>query len=493
MWVDDSERYDESAEDALTREAERVLVAESAMRIAQEVADEVAALEFESEASTTAPAWVNRGFSMLDDVLAYRGIPRKYHRQTDPTPDLSVAPWAILTSTSLPLGFDWHPRDMIKLRSVCYAFRGGLTTGAFCGQILRRLGIPLRYDVHPPHSLFELLCSVFDELKFVHSLRGVAAHAVGVDPDGRESENLCCVAGSYALNRYLLLDGQRIERPPIRAGFGGAAVSAAEQRRLDWAPGDIDVFVGCHGSPHSAKSIAAFRALVRHALDRSASVLRPARPSDRLALLELGVRPPRPSPIATTTDEYDALAHDVDARVASAMRGVRTTYDRRHVLDVLQSMEVPPALLDAVRRLPSRLGAHGAIRVVRAVEVRLESYERPPDHATPHWPAPSKINVIQYAAPAGRPVDALAVVRAFDLLPCMVAMRVDTSLRATFELPPEARDAIARRELRLSAHCFGPAGSAAADESVEMATIKQVRRIFRYMRRGFRLTARANR
>ena len=53
---------------------------------------------------------------------------------------------------------------------------------------------------------------------------------------------------------------------------------------------------------------------------------------------------------------------------------------------------------------------------------------------------------------------------------------------------PEAREAIKRRELRLSRYSFGPAHDA-SQESVEDATLKQIRRIARYQRYGFELHA----
>ena len=43
------------------------------------------------------------------------------------------APWAVLLALNLPLGplSGWGLRDMLKLRCVCVALRGGMTTAAF--------------------------------------------------------------------------------------------------------------------------------------------------------------------------------------------------------------------------------------------------------------------------------------------------------------------------------------------------------------------------
>ena len=63
-------------------------------------------------------------------------------------------------------------------------------------------------------------------------------------------------------------------------------------------------------------------------------------------------------------------------------------------------------------------------------------------------------------------------------------MRVDASLRVSFEASQETLSAIARRELRLTKYAFGPARDGSV-QGVEEAIAKQVERIFKYETYGF--------
>ena len=249
-------------EEALAREFE----AHQAAHVAQAVQEEVDALTWEvstppAEDATT--DWVAESARLIDAIsgrlVQHPGVapthPRKRPLWHEEGADVMSAPWGYLLSTALPLGASWHPADMLRLRCVCGSLRDDRSTAQYFADILATLGIRgIRPHCHSPRRLFTLACRVFSELSFVHSIRTVAARAAGMRADAPAADNLCCVAGSYALNRFLLLgEGTDVD----------AAVAA--DNGVDWTPGDIDVFVNCVGAPSSPTSAAIFQAIVAHA------------------------------------------------------------------------------------------------------------------------------------------------------------------------------------------------------------------------------------
>ena len=146
MWVVDSTSQEDEKQDDLAREAERLISAERARCIAEEVASETAAWEWSAQAKEDdnhQSRWVAQGMSLLEDVWRKTKVFRgRLAWGSGTASDLTAAPWGILTSTSMPLGSHFHPRDMLKLRGVCYSFRGGLTTGV-------RPFVHLRYALPP--------------------------------------------------------------------------------------------------------------------------------------------------------------------------------------------------------------------------------------------------------------------------------------------------------------------------------------------------------
>lgn len=158
--------------------------------------------------------------------------------------------WGVLLDPTLPLGIDWTPADMMRLRGVCSSLRGATPAGQFFAQVLETLGVRVRWYNHAPERLFTAASRIFTELTFVYSCRHAAARAAGLRADEPLAHKLVCVAGSYALHRSILL--------------GTTAQSTTlGSKPVGWAPGDIDVFVGSLST--SERSQKAFDALVEHA------------------------------------------------------------------------------------------------------------------------------------------------------------------------------------------------------------------------------------
>ena len=298
MWVIDD--GSESKDDALEKVAEQLRIEQKAKQVAQEVADEVAALEWqiEPDGPPDSPDWVSMGQDLIHEIhasawlMAWETMPapppwvrRRISSGEDGGPDLERAPWGVLLASDLPLGVDWHPSHQLRLRGVCYALRGGKSTAQHYTEVLAHFGLNVRMG--DPQALYRLACRVFDERAFIHRTRSVVAKAVGVRADDPLSENLCCVAGSHALNRLLLLGegqgsqvaaaGSSASRASGSAAAGGGesgilrrgapcdpGLSSSRQRDtaapgVGWTPGDIDIFVGCHGSPRTRQSVESFK------------------------------------------------------------------------------------------------------------------------------------------------------------------------------------------------------------------------------------------
>ena len=479
MW-----EAEESPEEALEREYEAYEQHQRAAAVAQQVSDEVAALQWEAAGGHVSHDWRGMGAAILASLRTtpwgqarlwacrqrfYRGWPLPapvmwFDPESDP---LIGAPWGVLLDPSLPLGVDWAPTEMLRLRGVCTAFRGGLSTAQFFSRVLEALGIPkLREHCHSPRRLFEFASRVFAELAFVHSCRTVAACAAGLLKADTSANDLCCVAGSYALHRALML------------GCNDVVGSAQGPTTPSWAPGDMDIFVGTLDS--SRRSKAAFDAVVEHARTAFACFSRHA---DDIKLWGS-----RGLPLVTYSSTYEhahGLGEIVPASVAVAMGAFQGfSYSRDDVLDYSHAWDQP--LVDAIKRQPETLGVHRPYQVDRVAEVehpaRLHHFPVAFDSL---WPLPRKINIIQYSsgeAPGGAPrppLTPLALVRGFDVLPAMVVMRVDHSLKPRFLATDDVARCVRRRELRLSPFAFGPA---VADDrrAMEAAVRRQLVRLDKY-------------
>lgn len=432
MWMYDEQP--ETQEDKWAAEAEVMDVESRAQQVAMEVADEVALLEQQLGYTTTATTdWVQWGNSLLDEIgmyqptlpnSAYAGLgvhadryPKLHcrRRHKDPTPDLTCAPWGILLSTDLPLGCHFHPRDQVRLRGVCYALRGEKSTSDHLTQILDHLGIRVRLG--QPEQLFHLTCRVFDELTFVQRTREVVAQAIGLRSDDPGTANLCHVSGSYALNRLMLVG----DRP--NSGSGGSrdcgdhnsilsegpkrtiirGLADGRQRRaaaprscpsaqggdvptaatgISWTPGDIDIFVGCHGAASTKKSVASFSALVEHAKASCHLIYRNARVRHSFRMLSavFGTEFRDPTvgvpvePTVKVSSEYEGWGGHIPAGVEAAMSTRGQSYHRDVVLASMWSGRYASMwsseLRDTITHLQPTLGIRRPIRVERVAEVR---------------------------------------------------------------------------------------------------------------------------
>lgn len=102
--------------------------------------------------------------------------------------------------------------DALSLRGTC-AFLHGLTrTADWLAQLLAPLGFRTRWTLLPPRKIVGLAWHVHAEMALLHDLTRIGAACGGT----------CCVAGSHALHRLLLL------KHGVDPAFN---------------PGDIDVFV----------------------------------------------------------------------------------------------------------------------------------------------------------------------------------------------------------------------------------------------------------
>ena len=508
MWTVPDPAEDPDA--ALEREAENLDVQHRAAAVAQAVAYEVEAMTW-GTGGESENEWVMNGNRLIDDISRSTAHPQMKHvvRKPRTAPheeavDMTSAPWGVLLATDLPLGVDWHPRDMLRLRSTCYSLRVK-STSQFYLEILAHLGVRLRPNVHDARRIFHLACRVFSELRFINSLDAAAASAVGIRRDDPDAANLCCVAGSYALNRMLLL-----ERPvadPHENQLRTAAQRLREQMAgrgetsegVKWCAGDIDIFVGCRGGARTRQSVALFKSLMHEAMVACHELYAGARMSYGPGADPDGITPRVQPRVKVTSDayagEYTGDAKDTaalgghPAQVVDALTTHGVQYERDAVIAYSAASTFPPALARAVAALPTVVGLPRPIQVERVAEVLPFQYPFTGRATTcsfgPQWPMPMRINIIQYSTTTERgPLPPLGLLNAFDIVPARVAVKVDRSLQVRFLASEETRLAIRRRELRLTKYAFGPARDQTV-AAIEEAILRQTHRIYKYEGYGF--------
>ena len=356
------------------------------------------------------------------------------------------APWAVLLAPNLPLGAlcGWGLRDMLKLRCVCVALRGGMTTAAFFTAILRSLGVRGQFERLSGAHAFLLCERICSEVFFVHRLHSICEKA-GAG---------CTFAGSHALHRMLLLDeaGCRGEEPP------------------DWGPGDMDVFVSGTRDTDLRTDAEPWGPPRNDALEASIAAAR-----DFMQAL------------------YPGAKIEIDARDAYRMSWMReepvnwqepddtTAYDREEVLQTLAARD-PYYVCDDDQRvatwlpfleaqLPERGGFHRPHQLGRIVEVKVgripldkteRKYQDPwrvalselGDVARTGWRAFHSVNIVELVSE--RPIDTLAVVGGFDMVQCGVAMEPAAPARLSFAYSQETLSCVRRRELRFTRYVLGP-------------------------------------
>ena len=533
----------EDPEVKMAREAEEMQIQHTAAKVAQAVADDIAALRFEHDQKEAADkSWVEQSDALLNGIAsmlptagrnfgsrlgrvdsaledAHRALQKRKVEWHEAGVDMLSAPWGLLLDTSLPLSVDWHPADIIRLRSCCYSLRGTKSTHEVCLEILKRLGVHLRPHMHETRRVFQLACRVFSERKFVHLLPTIAAKSVGLRRDDADAKDLVHVAGSHALNRLLLSQAHHEAGGGGSSGAGAGSSSNATapppQRLsthgrsvggLPWAPGDIDIFVACRGGARTKQSVELFKAVVEHAVKACHPLYQGARTKKFDSVLALTpflsgslVSDKVDPKVKYTSDTYHGLGGH-PAAVTDALTGSRGVAYERDAMLATVAGEIPPQLARIISKLNPLLGIQRPIRVERVAEVYPFRYAPRPAITTTCqfstvYPMPLKINVIQYSASSlsssSGAMPALSLCNAFDLVPARVAMRVGRDLMPSYMMSQETRQCIERRELKLTKYAFGPAKESSLywiHEAIE----KQLQRITKYQKYGFKLEGNAD-
>ena len=366
------------------------------------------------------------------------------------TPDMScaAAPWCILLDLNFFLlkePFSWRCADMLSLRATCSGLRGGISSRTYALELLNTMKWTNRPDVAdvPLWQLFRLCDAFRAEAEF---LRLVSAH-------GR-FRGACCVAGSHALHRLMLLDlGMRPE----------------------FSPSDLDVFVS---DPDAVPAVVQLSRLFLEALHRlpagSTIVQIPEGP--------YGATPPGADPIAGHSFPL--------APVLAAM-----DYFRHAASNALRS---PAEWMPAFRRLPPLCGAPKAhqlrksYRVVQPPRVGALLFH-PRRTSFGSFALPHEVNVVLVSF--DRPTPAVRVVDGFDMYQCQVAMHAHEETGGfAFSCSEVTRQCALHKQIQLTPSAFGPLDRPFGNDPLDrphyefIRVLKEtIRRVRKYEKHGFRL------
>ena len=371
----------------------------------------------------------------------------------------AAAPWCLLLDATFAVQepFAWRCSDMLSLRATCSGIRGGVSSRAFAGELLNRMGWAHRPDFSGvPLSQLYRLCDAFRfELEYV---RRLSTH-------GR-FPGACCVAGSHALHRMMLL---QLEMSP---GF--------------W-PSDIDVFVS---DPDAFSAVVDLSKLFLEA------VLRLSGPHSSAVVEE-----------APTRDNYGALpllgqltspGHPFPlARVLAAMDYFRGGGFQNHWA-ASQGLVGSEGWMPAFTRLPAIVGHPKAHTIRRCLRVR-------PPRGYPVAAArvslglfvlPHNLNVVLLSF--GRRTRAERVVDGFDMHQCKVVMGADGERGGgfAFTCSETTRHCAADKQIRLTRFAFNPLlrslPAAGPPHFPFLAVLKEtIRRVRKYEAHGFHLVEHA--
>lgn len=506
---------------------------------------------------------------------------------------LEQAPWCVMLAPQLALGAVewWQPPQMLLLRAVCKALRGGQSTASFIEDVLARgLGVKFSRGKYNSAQLYGLCRRTSAERLLLASLPDIAARAAGLELSDPMAASAVVVAGGYALHRYL--------REELHVGVGPG-----------WNPGDLDIFI-----PYGARyddsveakqqSRAVWEAVLAHVSQLLPLVFGPtqlvrkvqvdydryehdqlnpdddpshdeqpcagddeqryaedmveaaaasdaraatehereefkepefkerelfqepfeplaARTYTRGTLLrmanELELHGPQPGCLATLEKHGVLAGSPADvlgrprpykiARVSKIMPVVKA--GRTHDDDLCfvtenyyeRVFQDGNSIRSSVTQVGPRHSHDGPTAAAEAAERQREKR----GHDRRSWGIPCEVNLVQYH---GEPLEPLALVGGFDIVPPRVAVSVEPgSARHRFTLAPETAEAIAASELRLSQYTWGPCyprpsawGMTLEELSVEeeeqyvnrsiyVGPVRtQLFRIAKYEARGFRLT-----
>ena len=456
------------------------------------------------------------------------------------SPQANQPPWCFLLAEHLHFGAVtwWAPSDMLRLRATCRALRGPSNTSAYLLTILAeglgwtRYATGVELAEQSLHQLFCFCSRLYSERLLLCSLPQTVRQAAGVS-ESIDATPYAIIGGSFALHRYLL----HSEDP---------------NRRPRWEPDDLDVFIpfGCaHDSP--AEEVARSGAVLT-AVQQTVSELLPLLQEHVTEILVTtrGIRGGEypdelDDPFAQMgmsdedeeETETELSRQTVTATVAPPLTRFEEpeqpklphSYTRQHLRAVGQMpfpLIVPPEedggeedggglhaveTRDMLERAhkglgrlfrlgmldgdpQERLGRSRPYKIARCVDVETR-------HATGGaerglrvdylredfgWAFPKKVNIVQYHGPPLAPIELVA---GFDLLPPQVAVVVAAgAARARFDVPEDAMSAISHGELRFGRYTFSPSYSGAAPLDLLRAARNQLKRIYKYQARGFKLT-----
>ena len=440
----------------------------------------------------------------------------------DDVPDLTLPPWCFLLSADLMLiGADdtWQPRDMLMLRATCKSLRGPQSTNEFLRQMLEQgLGVPIASSARAQNAfdtdiLYGLCRRIFMERVLLSSLPLVAKRAIG-EPE-LEASHCCIFGGSFALHRLLMQ---------------GAAYPAARDSLafVDWVPGDLDVFIpyGCPANaPEEDKSrsqavlsavVARLKELMPnlYAAARTGVLVKrrteyddvedevtrePVKVSNHLRQSQPFEEPAQPSAASTYTrgELRDAVTNEIPDHIQE-QDGIMLPVEVMERTQIMMRSLMNAGMLDGPNE--DLLGLPRSYKVARVVDLRAAWGAAPEeipdgfrvDSLVPDvpflksWACPRHINIVQYH---GEPISPLALVGGFDLLPPQVAVGVQPgTARLHFECSAPARKAIAARQLHFTPNTWPTSYQGSDVECILKAAWVQVRRIQKYVDRGFELT-----
>lgn len=364
----------------------------------------------------------------------------------------AAAPWCYLLAphSASTTPFTWSLSAMLNLRAVCKGLHGGLSTATFFDLLLDELGWssrgwscaappgPITADVALRHS-FRACHALLTEVEFVRCL-GQLGRFPGA----------CCVAGSHALHRLMLLD----------LGMNP-----------DFAPRDMDVFVADPECVLAVRKLSeAFLAHLYGAGTHFKNDLNHAYPGG----VNLGFDQWHAWPFAGHSHSYD---RDL------LVRALSTHFAR-----------FPPHHIEAARQLPSTVGLPRpySIQPVGCVETL---YAGQPWAFTGGLHCPHTIQIINARFPERTP--AARVIDAFDMYQCKVVLQapeagVGVPSGLTFLCDETARQCAEAKQIRLTRYATLPLRDLPEDD-VEVSVLlwkkceTLVRRIGKYEGHGFKL------
>ena len=387
----------------------------------------------------------------------------------------------VLLADSLPLGPMkwWSPVQMLHLRSVCSAFRQERDTGEFLGAILLRLGVRARPSLYGVPCLRQVAVHIFNERTFLHGLRAVAAQAAGYPMSDDRVNNLVHVAGSFGLHRYSFLSQD------------GAVAGARQPLFVDhkWQPKDVDIWLASSADCDiDHKVLCALSEFCKSAFRTFAA--------DSCMIVATSTMGDVSHPfglLGHAASDYELMAdHERhERRRFTSYSKIEASLALHQLMPQLSHAQIS-ALMGG---LPDILGRRTRpYSLCHVATVWSCGFSLPSPFTA--WSFPTSINIMLYTSTTlPMPLSASQIVGGFDIVPAMVAMKVNSDLREEFSLSPIVAQSIAKSKVALGLSAFRPAklwlsiadhdSDAARQAAITYAITKQAERIAKYIQRGF--------